>query len=75
VPVPGVAGLVRRMVSRKVDEEVGFVRDLFLWEVLSRERGEGGDRFRKPCCSWVDLQRGTNEPEAGEVALVANQTG
>ena len=38
------------------------------------QKGEKvGTGFRSH--SWVDLWRGTNEPEAGEAALVANQTG
>jgi len=75
VSVPGVSCLVQRTVPGNVEEEVEFVRDLFLWEVLSPQRGEGGNRSWKPCCWWVDLLRGTNEPMVDEAALVANQTG
>ena len=49
MPVPGVPGLMWRTVSRKVEEEAEFVGDLFLWEELSPERGEGGNRSWKPC--------------------------
>ena len=75
VLVPRVLRLVWRTVPRKVEEEVGVVGGLFLWEALSTEGGEGGTMSRKPCGTFVDLRRGTNEPEACEAAVVANQTG
>ena len=68
-----VPGLVGKTVPRKIEAEVAFVSEHFLWQVPCPEGGEGGDWTRKRCCIWVDLWKGTNEPEASDSVLVANQ--